>query len=164
MCGLAINITSFAHLLKTVDFDLAIMYIMKSKAGPPTTRIKRLLELFSHPFNLYYIKGKDMVLSDFLSRQKTDDSNPHKIITISFNLRRVLHQNYYKLDDMIETTKIETDKYMVHTRSQTKSSVIKVPEVHGIGKGLIPHVKPEHQKSVVALPTCQTQSIEKGVE
>ena len=36
MCGLAINIASFAHLLKRVDFDaivdhLAIMHIMKSK-------------------------------------------------------------------------------------------------------------------------------------
>ena len=64
MCGLAINIVSFAHLLKKVDFDaivdhLAIMHIMKSKAEPSTARIKRLLELLSsYIFNLYYIKGK----------------------------------------------------------------------------------------------------------
>ena len=52
---------------------------MRSKAEPATTRIKRLLELLSpYSFNLYYIKGKDMVLSDFLSRQKTDDSNPQR--------------------------------------------------------------------------------------
>ena len=114
-CGLAINIMSFTHLLKKVDFDmvvdpLAITPIMKSKAEPATTRIKRLLELLSsYFFNLYYIKGKDMVLSDFLSRQKTDDSNPHDIIPISFSLRRVLHENYYKLDSMTETAKIETD-------------------------------------------------------
>ena len=37
-----------------------------------------------------------MVFSDFLSRQKTDDSIPHEIIPISFSLRRVLHKNYYK--------------------------------------------------------------------
>ena len=72
MCGLAINITSFAHLLKRVDFDaivdhLAIMHIMKGRMEPATDRIKRLLELLrSYSFNLYYIKGKDMVLSDFL--------------------------------------------------------------------------------------------------
>ena len=71
MCGLAINITSFSHLLKRVDFDaivdhLAIMHIMKSKMEPATNRIKRLLEVLSaYYFNLYYIKGKDMVLSDF---------------------------------------------------------------------------------------------------
>ena len=109
MCGLAINITSFTHLLKKVDFDiivdhLAIMYIMRSKAEPATTRIKRLLELLSsYSFNLYYIKGKDIVLSDFLSQQKTDDSNPHEIIPISFSLRKVLHESYYKISDTTRT-------------------------------------------------------------
>ena len=49
MCGLAINIASFAHLLKRVDFDavvdhLAKVHIMKSKAEPTSNRIKRLLE------------------------------------------------------------------------------------------------------------------------
>ena len=74
MSGLAINIASFAHLLKRVDFDaivdhLALMHIIKSKAELTTTRIKGLLEvLSSYSFNLYYIKGKDMVLRDFLSR------------------------------------------------------------------------------------------------
>ena len=73
LCGLAINIASFAHLLKRVDFDaivdhLALMNIFKSKGEPATTRIKRLLELISsYSFNLYYIKGKDMILSGFLS-------------------------------------------------------------------------------------------------
>ena len=75
MCGLAINITSFAHLLKRVDFDavvdhLAIAHIMKRKTEPATNRIKRLLEILSsYSLNFYCIKGKDMVLSDFLSRQ-----------------------------------------------------------------------------------------------
>ena len=74
MCGLAINIASFAHLLRKVDFDavvdhLAITQIMRSKVKPATNRIKRLLEVLSaYSFNLYYIKGKDMILSDFLSR------------------------------------------------------------------------------------------------
>ena len=83
MCSLAINIASFAHLLKRVDFDavvdhLAVMHITKSKMEPATNRIKRLLEILSsYSFNLYYIKGKDMVLSDFLSRQLGDDSDPH---------------------------------------------------------------------------------------
>ena len=106
MCGLAINIMSFAHLWKRVDFDvivhhLAITHIMKSKAEPATTRVKRLSELLSsYSFNLYYIKGKDMVLSNFLSRQKTDGSNSHEIIPISFSLTRVLHENYYRLSDL----------------------------------------------------------------
>ena len=110
ICGLAINIASLAYLLKKVDFDaivdhLAIMHIMKSKAEPATTRIKRLLELLSsYSFNLYYIKGKDMVLSEFLSRQKSDNSNPHEIIPLSFSLRKVLHESYYKLRNLTKFT------------------------------------------------------------
>ena len=71
MCGLAINIATFSHILRKVDFDavvdhLAITHVMKSKTEPATNRIKRLLEvLSSYSFNLYYIKGKDMILSDF---------------------------------------------------------------------------------------------------
>ena len=59
----------------------------------------RLLELIgSYIFNLYYIKGKDISLSDFLSRENNGDSNPHEIITISFNMHKVLHENYYDID------------------------------------------------------------------
>ena len=48
LCGLAINIASFSNLLKRVDFDvivdhLALTHIIKSKAEPATTRIKRIL-------------------------------------------------------------------------------------------------------------------------
>ena len=59
MCGLAINIASFAHSLKRVEFNaivdhLSLMDIIKSKVELATTRIKRLLEvLHSYSFNLY---------------------------------------------------------------------------------------------------------------
>ena len=116
MCGLAINIASFAHLLKRVDFDvvvdhLAITNIMKSKMEPATNRIKRLLEvLSSYSFNLYYIKGKDMILSDFLSRLIEDDSNLHEIIPISFNIWEILQDH-----------NIVSDTYKVQTRAQAKA-------------------------------------------
>ena len=138
MCGLVINIASFAHLLRKVDFDavvdhLAIMHVMRSKVEPATTRIKRLLEvLSSYSFHLYYIKGKDMILSDFLSRQNVNDSNPHEIIPISFNLRTVLQDKYYNLEG-------ENKRYMIQTRSQMKASGVQLPEVHGSRKGLDPH-------------------------
>ena len=78
MCRLATNIATFSFLSKRVHFDavvdhLAIMHIMKSKMEPATNRIKRLLEVVSSYYlNLYYIKGKDLVLSDHLSRQMGD--------------------------------------------------------------------------------------------
>ena len=113
LCGLAINIASFSHLLKRVDSDmkvdhLALTHIIKSKAEPAITIIKRLLELISsYSFNLYYMKGKDMTLSDFLSRQNHDDSNPHEIIPISFNMYNLLHEKYYNIG--------KTEKYLVQT-------------------------------------------------
>ena len=49
LCGLAINIASFFHLLKRGDFDarvdhLSHTHIIKSKAEPATVKIKWLLE------------------------------------------------------------------------------------------------------------------------
>ena len=75
-----------------------------------------------------------MVLSDFLSRQNNNNSNPHEIIPISFNMHQVLHKNCY-----------DTENYLVQTRSQAISSGIKLPEVHGMGKNLDPNIKPEKQ-------------------
>ena len=51
------------------------------------------------------MKGKDMILSDFLSRQTHDDSNPHEVIPISFNMYNTLYGNYYNIE-------IE-DKYLI---------------------------------------------------
>ena len=74
---------------------LALAHIIKSKAELATARIKKLLELISlYSFNLYYIKGKDVILIDFLSRQKHNDSNPHEIIPISFNMYNLLHEKF----------------------------------------------------------------------
>ena len=92
------------HLLKRVDFDvivdhLALTHIIKSKAELATTRIKRLLELISsYSFNLYYMTGKGMTLSHFLSRQKHDDSDAHEIIPISFNMYNALYEIYYRIE------------------------------------------------------------------
>ena len=114
--------------IKRVAFDaivdhLTLTHIINSNMEPATTKIKRLLELISsYSFNLYYMKGKDMILSDFLSRQNNDDSNLHDIIPISFNMYQILNDNYYN------------EKYLVQTRSQAKSSSTKLLEVHGMRK------------------------------
>ena len=75
-----------------------------------------------------------MVLSDFLSRQRTDDSNPHELIPILFT-------HFYQINS--GTDKPKTNEYLVQTRLQVKSSDIKIPEIHGTNKGLDPHVKPK---------------------
>ena len=84
------------------------------------------------------MKGKHTILSDFLSRQKNNSSNPHETIPISFNMSmcQILDDNYYN------------EKYLIQTRSQTKTSGIKLPEVHGMGKNLDPNLKPEKQYAI----------------
>ena len=132
--GLATNVACFSHLLKRVDFDaivdhLALTHIIKNKMEPVTTRIKRLLELISsYSFNLYYMKGKDMILSDFLLQQNNYKSNPNEIIPILFDMCKILEDNL-------------ENKYLI----QGKSSGIKLLEVLGVEKSLNPNLRPIKQ-------------------
>ena len=167
MCGLAINIASFAHFVKRVDFDavadhLAIMHIMKSKMEPATNRIKRLLEILgSYSFNFYDIKGKDMILSDFLSRQIEDDSDPHEIIPISFNIKEILRDNY---QNMVK------DTYMVQTRSRAKAQA-NAPAIQStkpVTQNTIPKVdkipiKTETEKDSKPPPSVVDQQLPQGL-
>ena len=112
-----------------------------------TTRIKRLLELISsYSFNLYYMKGKDMILSDFLSQQKNDNSNPSEIIPISFNTYKILEENR-NLGNGNNITKNMSacEKYLIQMCSQAKSIGTRLPEVHGVQKELDPNLRPEKQ-------------------
>ena len=96
-----------------------------------------------------------MVLSDFLSRQQTDDSNPHELIPILFLLRDQVSDYFYCVDNEINLPR--KDKYLVQTRSQVRSSGIKLLEIHGANKGLDPHMQPGKQKSF------SIQAVNKGM-
>ena len=137
------NIATFSHLLKKVDFDavvdhLAITHIMGSKAEPPQPGLKR--------------KGHG--LSDILSRQKNENSNPHEIIPISFILKSLSHEHFYQFNNMTGSSETERNRYLIQTRSQAKSSGTKIPEIHGVNKGINPHVKPGRQRPLPMPPTC----------
>ena len=82
---------------------------------------------------------EEIKLSNFLSGQKHDDSNPHEIIPISFNMQGSLQARYYNIGEG------NSGKYLVQTWSLAKSSGIKLPEVHHIGKCLDPNIQPEKQ-------------------
>ena len=92
-----------------------------------------------------------MVLSYFLSRQNNEDSNPHEIITISFNIYQVLHEKYYN-----------TENYWVQTWSQTRSSGFKLPYIHGMGKNLKPSIKPEKQHANLVKGSVEKPHIGQG--
>ena len=73
-----------------------------------------------------------MTLSDFLSRQEQDHSNPHEIIPISFNMQNILQSRYYNISER------EEGKYFIQTRLQARSNSITLSEVHGKDKGIAP--------------------------
>ena len=163
MCNLTINIASFAHLLKKVDFDtivdhLAITHIIKSKMEPATNTIKKLLGvLSSYSFNLYYIKGKDMILSDFLSRQIKDDSNPHEIIPISFNIWEILQENYHS---------ILSDTYKMQSRTQANAPKVvnAQPVAQKAGPKIVKlPIKTEKEKDSKTLLSGAIQQPQKGI-
>ena len=128
---------------------------MNSKNLPATGRIIRLLEhLGGYSFNLYYVKGKGMILSDYLSRIAVDNGDPEEAIPISFN---ALAQYRLAMDHITESFMITN--FMVATRSSTNAAGINLPPVHGAQKGVDPDLKPENQaksKKVLLKPTIQT--------
>ena len=79
-----------------------------------------------------------------LSRQKSDNSNPHELIPISFSLKDQVSDYFYHIDNEINLP--SKDRYLVQTRSQVRSSGVRLPEIHGANKGLDPHMQPGKQK------------------
>ena len=84
-----------------------------------------------------------MVLSDFLSQQKNDDSDPSEIIPISFNAYGILEENRD-----IDIHKKNEEKFLIQMHSQAKMSGTKLLEVHGVRKELDPNPRPEKQHAM----------------
>ena len=149
MTGFLVNIGLWKNILKYREFDatvdhVAVTQIIKAKTKPASARIMRLLDrLSSYSFNLYYVKGRDMVLADYLSRHRIPDKDPSELIPISFCPMAIYN---YMMDH---------DTLHVATRASTKASGEAPPKVHGTDKALNPHVKPEHQ---VKVPTPRKAS------
>ena len=138
MTGLLVNMNLWKNLLKHREFDAAVDQIMKAKTEPATTRIMRLLDrLSAYSFNLYYVKGRDMILSDYLSRHRQKDLDPSELIPISFCCLKTYRSI---IDD-----RIGEEMFCIKTRASTKASGETVGEVHGADKPLDPNYKPEHQ-------------------
>ena len=78
-----------------------------------------------------------MILADYLSRHRNKDLDPSELIPISFCCLSVFRS-------LLET-KHGLEVYNKGTRSSTKASGEKPPEVHGADKPLDPNLKPEHQ-------------------
>ena len=80
-----------------------------------------------------------MVLSDFLSGMDGDETDPHEIISILFNIHSILASQYYTISSNIAET------YKVQSTSATKADGAQMPKVHGVDKAVNPNLKPEIQ-------------------
>ena len=155
MTGLLVNMNLWKNLLKHREFDAAVDHaavakIMKAKTEPATTRIMRLLDrLSAYSFNLYYVKGRDIILSNYLSRHRQKDLDPSELIPISVCCLKTYRSI---IDD-----KIGEEIFCVKTRASAKASGETVGEVHGADKPLDPNYKPEHQ-SKSKLPSVTGKS------
>ena len=84
-----------------------------------------------------------MILSDFLSRQGNDNSDPSEIIPISFNVYNILEENRN-----LGMCKRNEGKFLIQMHSQAKTSGTTLPEVHGVRKKLDPNMRPEKQHTL----------------
>ena len=142
MTGLLVNMNLWKNLFKHREFDAAVDHaavaqIMKAKTEPATSGIMRLLDrLSAYSFNLYYVKGRDMILSDYLSRHRQKDLDPSELIPISFCCLKTYRSI---IDD-----RIGEEICCIKTRASAKASGETVGEVHGADKPLDPNYKSEH--------------------
>ena len=111
LTGIYANILAFKHLLRNVHFTLyydhsALVHIMNGKKEPPTLRLKNLIEnLSDFKFDIKFLRGKDMFVSDFLSRHPdSDESCNDPIIPVAFLMKEIeLPQHSPKFVDWLNT-------------------------------------------------------------
>jgi len=147
LLGLTMNIASFKHYLRGVHFSVAIdhsalVYIMNSKKEPPTLRLKKLLEILSqYSFSIRFLKGKEMHVSDFLSRHPgKDTSSPNEIIPIAFLLNKCMSDKSIANTALTNAWQTE-DLCLVTTRQQTQQNGEQPPRIWPL-RG--EHKKPEN--------------------
>jgi hypothetical protein len=158
MKGLVTGIMTWRYVIGNKEFDCsvdhqAVVQISKAKTEPATKRIMILLEeLAKYNFNLYYMKGKDMILSDYLSRADIiDGENPYELIPISIE-NKTFHEKFsmekFNFQEILDNKYDMPTFNVMGTRSRAKKEGIIVEEVHNRHKTLNPHIKPEWQKPV----------------
>ena len=70
LTGVMANVAAFKHLLRNANFHVycdhsALVHILKAKREPPTFRLKKMIEnLSEYKFDIYFLKGKEMHISE----------------------------------------------------------------------------------------------------
>ena len=106
----------------------------------------RLLDrLAAYSFNLYYVKGRDMIMADYLFCHQTKDSDTSELIPISFCPMTTYHRC------------LEENAYCIGTRASAKAASEVAPKLHGADRQLDPNLRPEHQSKSTRANVAQNQ-------
>ena len=173
LTGIYANVLAFKHLLRNAHFTLycdhsALVHIMNGKKEPPTLRLKKLIEnLSDFKFDIKFLRGKDMFVSDLLSRHPDgEESCNDPIIPVAFLMKEIeLPQHSPKFLDwlniMLDSREMVAYKespfkeckcerimnmnepFQVLTRSMAKTVKADVPAMYPL-KG--DHKKPERSQ------------------
>ena len=153
--GLLTGCMQWKYVIGRREFDAVVdhqacVYIMKAKTEPPTKRIMRLIEaLLEFNFKLSYVKGKDLVVADYLSRHPVDDEEgPYSVVPFCFHSRTPMEFETREIlqkarEDVDALTQIFAPTMNVMTRSQARG--LDLDDPHKATKKLNPDVKPEYQ-------------------
>ena len=97
LTGICANVIAFKHSLRNYNFTLycdhsVLVHIMNGKKEPPTLRLKKLIEnLSDYKFDIKFLRGKDMFVSDFLSRHPDhEESCNDPIIPVAFLMKEIV--------------------------------------------------------------------------
>ena len=93
-----------------------------------------------------------MVLADYFSRHKESNDDPYGLVPVCFCCFEI-YLSHLGLDTL----------NVYFTRSKTKDTGEIVPGVHGVNKGLDPHVKPEHQKLKTLKPARSAPNVAQNI-
>ena len=188
LTGIYANVLAFKHLLRNVHFTLycdhsALVHIMNGKKEPPTLRLKKLIEnLSDFKFDIKFLRGKDMFVSDFLSRHPdSEESCNDPIIPVAFLMKEIeLPQHSPKVLDwlniMLDSREMVAYKespfkeckcerimnmnepFQVLTRSMAKTVKADVPAMYPL-KG--DHKKPE-KSQIGIIEVKDTEEVGQG--
>ena len=188
LTGIYANVLAYKHLLRNVHFTLycdhsALVHIMNGKKEPPTLRLKKLIEnLSDFKSDIKFLRGKDMFVSDFLSRHPdSEESCNDPIIPVAFLMKEIeLPQHSPKFLDwlniMLDSREMVAYKenpfkeckcerimnmnepFQVLTRSMAKTVKADVPAMYPL-KG--DHKKPE-KSQIGIIEVKDTEEVGQG--
>ena len=186
LTGIYANVTAFKHLLRNSNFTLycdhsALVHIMNGKKEPPTLRLKKLIEnLSDYKFDIKFLRGKDMFVSDFLSRHPdNEESCNDPIIPVAFLMKEIEFPKHspkfmewlnvmldnremlvYKSRDykecQCERVMCMREPFRIMTRCMAKAAIREIPAVYPLQGD---HKKPEDsQIGIIEVKDQEKQS------